>query len=402
MPELPYRREYAPLIGKKILVGLTASSAIYRSIDLMRELIRMGAEVKAVMTKEALEYVSPKLVEWATGNKPLIELSGKAEHVALSNEYDALVIAPATLNTISRIAYGIVDQALHLLATAMMGKKKKIIVVPAMHINLFKSPQYQKAIKLLEELGVYIISPRIEENKAKYPPLTDLASCIETLINRERDLVGKKLLVTAGPTKEYIDPVRVITNPSSGYMGILIAREAACRGAEVDLVHGPIYLSPPYNVNTYNITTTLELAKKISELTSTKKYEAAIFAAAPADYTVMEKSPKKISTREASHLILRLRSTPKTIKYISKNNKPEKIIIFVAETTEDYRELVEKARQKLTEYGADIAIANNVKKPGIGFSSNYLEACIVTKDKYECLGVIRKEVIARKIVDLIT
>ncbi len=401
MSELPHRREYAPLVGKKILVGLTASSAIYKSIDLIRELIRMGAKVKAVMTDEVLEYISPKLVEWATGNEPLIELSGKAEHVALSNEYDALIIAPATLNTISRIAYGIVDQALHLLAVAMMGKKKKVIIVPSMHMNLFKSPQYGKAIKILEDLGAYIIPPFIEENKAKYPPLNDLAHCIETLINRGRDLVGKKLLVTAGPTREYIDPVRVITNPSSGYMGVLIAREAVCRGAEVDLVHGPMYVEPPYTVNAYNVTTTSELAKKISDLTSVKKYDAAIFAAAPADYTVTEKSPKKISTREVKYLILRLRPTPKTIRYISKNNRPEKIIIFVAETTNDHEELVEKARQKLIEYGADIAIANNVKEPGIGFSSNYLDACIVTRNKYECLGLVRKEVIARKIIDLI-
>ncbi len=401
MSELPHRREYAPLTGKKILVGLTASSAIYKSIDLIRELIRMGAKVKAVMTNEALEYISPKLVEWATGNEPLIELSGKAEHIALSNEYDAFIIAPATLNTISRIAYGIVDQALHLLAVAMMGKKKKVIIVPSMHMNLFKSPQYRKAIKMLEDLGAYIIPPFIEENKAKYPPLNDLVYCIETLINRGRDLTGKKLLVTAGPTREYIDPVRVITNPSSGYMGVLIAREAVCRGAEVDLVHGPMYIDPPYTVNAYNVTTTSELAKKISDLTSTKKYDVAIFAAAPADYTVIEKSPKKISTREVKYLILRLRSTPKTIKYISKNNRPEKIIIFVAETTNDHEELIEKAKQKLIEYGADIAIANNVKEPGIGFSSNYLDACIVTRNTYECLGVVRKELIARKIIDLI-
>jgi len=184
-------------------------------------------------------------------------------------------------------------------------------------------------------------------------------------------------------------------------MGVLIAREAVCRGAKVDLVHGPIYIDPPYTVNTYNVTTTSELAKKISDLTSVKKYDAAIFAAAPADYTVTEKSPKKISTREVKHLILRLRPTPKTIKYISKSNRPEKIIIFVAETTNDHEELVKKARQKLIEYGADIAISNNVKEPGIGFSSNYLDACIVMRNKYECLGLVRKEIIARKIIDLV-
>lgn len=400
--ELPPLGEYAPLKNKKILIGLTASSSIYKTIDLMRKLLRLGAEIRVVMTKESLSLMAPDLVEWATGFKPLIELTGKAEHIELADWADIFVIAPATLNTMARIAYGIADQLLHLTAITMIGAGKKVMIVPTMNMKLFNSPQYREVYdKLVKHDNVSILDPMIEEDKAKYPPLDDVAHCIDASVNRGKDLIGKRILITAGPTIEYIDPVRIITNNSSGLMGALLAREAMCRGAKVDLVHGPLRVEPPYNVNKYPVTTTAHMARMISKLTNKNQYDVAIFAAAPADYTVMSRSRKKISTHESSSLMIKLKPTPKTVKYVSRNKRPALIVIFSAETTDNHLELVERARSKLLNYNAELAVANNVGLSGIGFSSNYIDACIVFKDKHECIGVIRKEVLARKIMDII-
>ncbi|WP_245521912.1 bifunctional phosphopantothenoylcysteine decarboxylase/phosphopantothenate--cysteine ligase CoaBC [Staphylothermus hellenicus] len=402
LSELPRREEYSPLKNRRLLIGLTASSSIYRSIDLIRKLIRMGAKIKVVMTRESLSLITPDLVEWATGPKPLIEFTGRAEHIELTNWAEAFIIVPATLNTIAKIAYGIGDQLLHLTAITMMGAGKKLAILPTMNMKLYNSPQYREALnKLASYSNVSIINPLIDEGKAKFPPLDDVAHCIDALVNRGRDLEGKHILVTAGPTIEYIDPVRIITNNSSGLMGVLLAREAVCRGATVDLVHGPLRIDPPYNVNKYPVTTTAQMAKTISKLTNEKQYDAAIFAAAPADYTVLSRSRKKISTRELGSLVIRLKQTPKTVKFVSRNNRPKLMIIFSAETIDNHLELVEKARNKLVDYNADLAIANNVSISGIGFSSSYIDACIVSRDSYECMGVIRKEVLMRKIIDLI-
>ncbi len=403
MSEILVRKIYAPLTGKNILIGLTGSSAVYKSIDLARTLIRMGANVKIVMSREATRFLGIDLVEWAINEKPYIEESGRAEHILLSDWADVMVIAPATLNTMARIAYGLSDQLIHLTAISMIGLSKKVVFVPAMNTRLYYSGQYRDISEKLSRIeNVVIIPPLIEEGKAKYPPINDLAHCIDAIVNRGRDLRGKKILVTAGPTIEHIDPVRVITNMSSGLMGVLIAREAFCRGAFVKLVHGPLRTDPPYAVEKYSVRSTIEMAKAISKITGREKIDAAIFAAAPSDFMVIARSNRKISTREEQSLIVRLKPTPKTIKYISKINRPDKIVIFVAETTSDHSELVGKAIDKLRDYNADIAIANNVGYEGIGFSSEYIDACIVFKNgEYKCYGVVFKELIAREIIDLI-
>jgi phosphopantothenoylcysteine decarboxylase/phosphopantothenate--cysteine ligase len=403
MSELPSRRIYAPLTGRNILVGLTGSSAIYKSIDLVRTLIRMGANVKVVMSREATRFLGSDLVEWAIGEKPYVEESGRAEHIMLSDWADIMVIAPATLNTMARIAYGLSDQLIHLTAVSMIGLGKKVVFVPAMNTRLYYSKQYRDVSeKLSRTENIVIIPPLIEEGKAKYPPINDLAHCIDAIVNRGRDLEGKKILVTAGPTIEHIDPVRVITNMSSGLMGVLIAREAFCRGASVKLVHGPLRVEPPYGVEKYSVNSTIEMARMISKITNEERFDAAIFAAAPSDFMVIARSSRKISTREERGLVIKLKPTPKTIRYVSKINRPGKIVIFVAETVSDHDELVKKAMDKLKDYNADIAIANNVSYGGIGFSSEYIDACIVFKNEtFKCYGVVFKELIAREIIDLI-
>jgi phosphopantothenoylcysteine decarboxylase/phosphopantothenate--cysteine ligase len=391
--------EYTPLSGKHIALGITSSVAAYRSVDLARKLIRMGAEVRPILTRFATRLIGPDLLWWATGNKPLVEMTGETEHIDVAKWADALVIAPATLNTMSKIAYGILDELLSLTAATMMGDGKKIIIAPAMNIRLYTSPQYERARKLLEEYNAVIIPPFIEENKVKFPPLEDLAHCIDTVLNRGQDLKGKRIIVTAGATREYLDPVRVLTNPSSGLMGILIAREAACRGAQVDLVSGVTRFNPPYMVRNLNVETTSDMAVAVERLTSENEYDAGVFAAAPADYKPKVYYEEKLSTRSSRSMVIELEATRKVLKAIVK--RPKVLIGFAAESSKAPEELVEKSMVKLHDYGLDLIVANNILSERAGFSKPFLEVCYVWKEGFKCPGESFKEAVARTVVDYV-
>jgi len=394
--EPPHRYVYAPLAERKIILGVTSSSAIYRAIDLSRELIRMGAEVKVFMTEKAMEFVSPILFSWATGSDPVVELTGKAEHIRYGKEYDAMIIAPCTINTLSKIAHGIGDNPVTLTAITFLGLRKKLIIVPAMNINLYKSPQYARAESILKEYGAIIIKPFIIEDKAKFPPISDLARIIDAAINRGRDLEGINVLITAGPTREYIDPVRVITNPSSGLMGVLLALEFYGRGANVTLIHGPLTVKPPYVTRNIEVETTEDMAKAVHDLSSKVDYDVMIFAGAPADYAPVRMFKEKIPSRKGEITLL-LKPSPKVIKNIVR--KPRVLVGFAAETVGSLDELVEKAREKLYDYNADLIVGNIVGRKDEGFGKEFLHACLVWSDGFECLGTIHKAYLARKIAD---
>lgn len=398
MAEELTRFTYMPLVGKRILLGLTGSSAVYRSIDLARRLIRMGAVVKVVMSKASTRFIGVDLVHWATGYKPYVEMSGETEHIDLASWADAMLIAPATLNALSKIVAGVADELIYLTAVTLMGGGKMIIAVPTMNIRLYKSPQYVKAEREFMEMGGLIIPPFIEEDKVKFPPIDDLSHCVDAMINRSRELAGKRVLVTAGPTVEHIDPVRVITNPSSGLMGVMMAREFACRGAIVDLVHGPLGVQPPYMVTRHPVETTAEMASKVEELTGAIEYDAAVFAAAPADYTPTEKHPAKISTRERPELTLRL---VKTVKVVSRIGKRPRVLVGFAAETEGGDALVRRAVEKASEYGFDLVVANNVASKGAGFGSEYLDVAIVESGKTVVSGVVNKALVARYVADYV-
>jgi len=387
------------LVGKNIVLGVTGSSAAYKSVDLARALIRMGANVRVVMSEYATRLVGTDLFQWATGFKPYVEITGETEHIDLAKWGDVLVIAPATLNTMSKIAHGILDGLLPLLAVTMLGSGKRVIVVPTMNIRLMQSPQYGRAISVLREQGVVIIPPLLEEDKAKYPPVSDLAHCIDAITNRGRDLEGLKVLVTAGATREYIDPVRVLTNPSTGLMGILLAREAACRGADVVLVHGQLSVEKPYMARSVYTETTQSMAHVIGQLTSNEVFDAAIFAAAPVDYKPTVINPFKFKTRDKPRIQLELETTPKTVKCVVK--RPRVVVIFAAETTSDESELINAAREKLADYGADLVVASNVLSNVGGFGKEFLDAVIVDSSGVIKKGVISKYEISRFVVDYV-
>ncbi len=402
MEEISRKYVFSGLRDKKIIIGLTASSAIYRSIDLARELIRHGAKVVFTATEETKKFIGETLLEWAVGSKPIYEATGKVEHIELAEWADAMLVAPATLATMSRIAYGITEDIVSLTAATILGSGKKLIVVPSMNVKLYNSPQYRRTTETLKSLGVFVTPPYISEGKAKFPPLRDLIHLVDAMINRGRDLDGINVLITGGATREYIDPVRIITNPSSGLMGILLALEMGARGAFVDLVLGASSHPPPYYVAVHRCETTIEMINVVKKLSQNKRYDAAVFAAAPSDFKPLIKTKEKIDTHDISVLNLRIKVNPKVVNAIPRTKRPRVKIIFAAETVADETTLIEKAMRKLDIYDADMVVANIVGKGLPGFSSELITTCIVTRNERICLGTIGKNILARRIADEIS
>ncbi|MEM1939406.1 MAG: bifunctional phosphopantothenoylcysteine decarboxylase/phosphopantothenate--cysteine ligase CoaBC [Acidilobaceae archaeon] len=384
------------LEGMSIILGLTGSVAAYKAVDTARWLIRRGAKVIPVMTTEATKYVGPILLHWATGFKPIVELTGETEHVGLVRVSDSILVAPATLSTMSKIAYGIADNPVALVAISALGYGKKVIIAPAMHESLYEVNQYKKVAGTLEEIGAKIIPPLIEEGVAKYPDPELVARVAAAHTSRGIDMKGLRALVTAGPTREWIDNVRFISNPSSGKMGLEVAVEAWSRGAIVDLVYGHIAIEPPHFINKYKVDTTIDMAETIAKLTEKNEYDVIVAAAAPVDFTPSEKYEGKI--KSGLEITLNLKPTVKVLESI--RGKPRALIAFAAEHTLDEEKLYKAAVEKLVRYKANIVIANPVGFPGTGFEYETNRAIIAySSGEYRNLGLIHKEILSRLILD---
>ncbi|MGC9187211.1 MAG: bifunctional phosphopantothenoylcysteine decarboxylase/phosphopantothenate--cysteine ligase CoaBC [Fervidicoccaceae archaeon] len=390
------------LIGKCIVLGVTSSVSLYRSVDVARTLMKNGLEVHVVMSEEATRLVSPELFQWATGNPVYYgRFGGEVGHISLSEACNAMLIAPATENTVSKLAYGIADSPVTLVALSFMGAGKPVIVVPTMHIQLMKSPQFLESSEKLKKLGVIFHDPIIEGDKAKFPEGWELSWHVEALLSRGEDLKGMKILVTSGPTREYLDPVRYISNPSSGKMGLSIAIEAMYRGANVSLIHGPIISDELRAIrNRIAVETTNELLNSVLSEMGAFSPDAIIMAAAPADFRPTYSEERKISSN--SVLNLALEPTPKVIEEISRRKKGSILVAFAAETVDSDEELKRAAEAKLRKYDADMIVANNVSRKDIGFSSDYNETIIVKRDG-SVLKIEKtlKRFVARKILDIV-
>ena len=388
------------LMRKKILLAVTGSVAIYKSLDFARNLMRLGADVKVLMSRDAAKLISPEMFKWATGNDVYTKLTGELEHVVLAEENDAMIIAPCTANTIAKIAYGISDSAITTTALNFVGMKKPVVVVPSMHFQMYISPQITDALKKLKELGIEVISPEIVNDLAHYPELEYLTYRISSYLLRGNDLKGYKILVTAGPTREYLDSVRFISNPSSGIMGISIANEAYFRGATVKLVHGPLSSRlKAYVEDKIYVETTEQMLNEVVKSIEEKSYNVVILAGAPADFKFKVKFDSKIDSHSEIPKV-ELERTPKISEYIRKYDVF--LVGFSAETVNSDEELIERAKIKLQRHKFDIIIANNVRRKDIGFSSEYNEIIII--DKYgnvKKIGKALKTVLAREILDII-
>ena len=397
------------LAGKKICVACSGSVAVIQSIYIIRELMRLGCEVYCVMSHSAQELIHPNLLHWASGNPVITKLTGEVEHVSLagnvSNNVDLVLVCPATANTISKIACGIDDTPVTTVVTTAFGSKIPIVIVPAMHYSMFEHPIVRENIRKLRDHGVIFLGPRIEENKAKIEHVDEIVTAIVKILKTHptQDLEGKRILITAGPTREYIDGVRFITNPSTGRMGIAIAREAILRGAEdVTIVYGPGTAEVPQNENVkiINVTSAEEMNNAVKTELKKDSYDAFICSAAIADYTPIEKKDHKIRSQAPDGLMVQLKSTDKCIEVARNADSEVSICAFKAEYNVPKEDLIENAYIGLQKYKADLIIANDVGKEKTGFQHKTNEVYMIDKEKnIEHLPLDDKNLIASKIID---
>ncbi len=398
-PSRSIRGSYARyLSGRCIVVGITGSVAAYRSLDTARWLLRRGARVVFAATKPALEFLGEKLLYWATGERPITELGGEVEHISFARMCDGMIVAPSTLSTAAKIAYGVADNVVVTLAVSFIGLGKPVLLVPAMHENMTRTPQYRNTVKLLESEGVVVVPPRVEEETAKYPDPHLIGRIAAALVGRGRDLLGRKVVVTAGPTREWLDPVRFISNPSSGKMGVEVAVEAWARGASVTLVHGWMTVQPPHITNNVFAGSTLEMRKALEEAVSDGA-DIVVASAAPVDFKPSSRLESKM--RSGEHIMLELEPTVKVIEGVKE--KARVLAAFAAETVSSREELLKSGMEKMEKYDADIVVANRVGVPWAGFASDILDALLIWKSgervRVEDMFGLKKEVIAQRILD---
>lgn len=391
---------------KRIVLCITGSVAAVQCSEIARQLMRHGADVFAVMSPMAQKVIHPYLMEWATGNPVVTELTGKIEHVALAGEHDnkadLILIAPATANTISKIASGIDDTTVTSVASTAFGSKIPIVIVPAMHESMYRHPILDENVKKLKALGVEFVGPRIEEGKAKIAETEEILEVVIRKLLASKDFVGMKILVTAGPTLEHIDPVRVITNKSSGLMGIEATREALLRGAEVTLVYGSGTAAPPKEARVIRVETTKEMYQAVVSELKSQKYDVVIAAAAAADWTPKRHFDYKVSTRKTSTLNVKLKPTPKIIDVVKEISPKAFLVPFKAEYKVSDDKLIENAYGRLKEAKADLIVANDVARKGVGFGVETNEIFIIDKKKRVVhVPLTTKREVSRKLLNVI-
>jgi len=380
------------LKGKKIVLGVTGSIAAVETVKLARELIRRGAEVFAVMSKSARKIIHPYALEFATGNKVITEITGEVEHVKFLGKdgiADLFLIAPSTANTIGKIANGIDDTPVTTFATTALGAKKPVLIAPAMHEAMIDNNLVIRNIEKLKEMGVEIIEPKLEEGKAKFPEIEKICLHVERALY-PKEFAGKKVLVTAGPTFEHLDPIRFISNKSSGLMGKEIALELWRRGAEVVFISSKdLGISLP-NFKQIRVRSVLDMLKAV--LNEIRDCSLFVSAAAASDFLV-EMEKKKIKT--AKEITITLREAPKVIKEVRKIYSGD-IIGFKAETGVSNEELEGIARERLEADVLSMVVANDVLEKGMGTEDT--RVVVVTKKRSEWFEGMKSEV-ARKIVE---
>lgn len=391
------------LEGKNILLGVTGGIAAYKSADLASKLIKQHANVDVIMTENATKFIAPLTFEALTHNRCTTDTFDRnhpweVEHIALADKADALVIAPATANCIAKLACGIADDMLTTTALACECVK---IIAPAMNTKMFENPVTQRNLQTLRDLGYVIITPgdgylacgTVGKGRMEEP-----AAILEAIIKEisfDKDMKGRKVLVTAGPTREAIDPVRYITNHSTGKMGVAIARAAACRGAEVTLVAGPIDIEVPSYINRVDISSAKEMFEEVTKRASWQ--DVIVKAAAVADFTPRTVADDKIKKSEDGRdSVIELDRTQDILKWLGEHKKEGQILCgFSMET----RDMLENSRKKLEKKNLDMICANNLKVEGAGFGVDTNVITIITRDGEKQLELMSKDKAAHSILD---
>ncbi|UYP45533.1 Coenzyme A biosynthesis bifunctional protein CoaBC [Candidatus Lokiarchaeum ossiferum] len=398
------------LQGKTICMCLTGSVAILNAPSIARELMRHGAEVITVMSEEAIKLIQPTLIEWATGNPVITEITGKIEHIATAGERentkgiaDMILICPATGNSIGKISHGISDNPVTAISMVALGSKTPMAIVPAMHDSMFRNPIVQENIQKLKNLGVQVLGPRLEENKAKIAAVDEVVNFVINFFSPNKDLIKKKFLITAGPSIEWVDDVRFLSNPSTGKMGIALSEEILSRGGEVTLLKGKSIIKDPLGAKVVHVESTQNFVDAMLKELDLKKYDYLISTAALADFTPEKRQDKKISSNQ-QFLDLHLISTPKLISLAREKSPNLYIIAFKAESNLSDSEIIEKAYDRLTTSKANLIVANHAGSSisGKGFGSDTNEVFIIDSQKATTkLELASKRSISKKIIDFL-
>lgn len=398
------RKDGQPMLkGKTVVLAVSGSIAAYKIASLASALGKLHADVQVLMTQNATNFINPITFETLTGNKCLVDTFDRnfqysVEHVALAKRADVVLVAPASANVIGKIANGIADD---MLTTTVMACKCKKIISPAMNTQMFENPIVQDNLKKLEHYGYEVIQPAVgllackDVGKGKMPEPETLLEYILQEVAYEKDLKGKKILVTAGPTQEPIDPVRYLTNHSSGKMGYAIAKVCSMRGAEVTLVSGKTAIKPPLFVEVVPVTTAREMYEAVTGRSD--RQDIVIKAAAVADYRPKTISEQKVKKTDGE-LSIEMERTDDILKYLGEHKRANQFLCGFSMETEH---MLENSRKKLKKKNLDMIVANNVKVEGAGFAGDTNIVTLITGDDETQLTLLSKEETAVEIMNKI-
>lgn len=391
------------LKGKTVVLGVTGGIAAYKIANLASMLVKLHCDVHVIMTQNATNFITPITFETLTNNKCLIDTFDRnfqfhVEHVALAKRADVVMIAPATANVIGKLAHGIADD---MLTTTVLACTCKKFVAPAMNTQMYRNPIVQDNMKTLKQYGFELIEPATgflacrDVGEGKLPDPEVLLQYILRELAFEKDMTGKKVLVTAGPTQESIDPVRYITNHSTGKMGYAIARHCMLRGADVTLVSGPTNLTPPPFVTVIPVVSAKEMFDAVTS--HAKEQDIIIKSAAVADYRPATVASEKMKKSDNA-LALDLEKTEDILKYLGEHKKESQFLCGFSMETEN---MLDNSRAKLVKKNLDMIVANNLKQTGAGFGTDTNIVTLITKKDEQELPILTKDEVAKAIVDKI-
>lgn len=391
------------LKGKTVVLGVTGGIAAYKIASLASMLVKQHADVQVIMTENATNFITPTTFETLTGNKCLVDTFDRnfqfqVEHVALAKRADIFMIAPATANVIAKVAHGLADD---MLTTTFLACKKPKYIVPAMNTQMYENPITQDNMDICRRYGMHVVEPASgylacgDTGAGKMPEPELLMEYIMQELAFEKDMAGKKVLVTAGPTREAIDPVRYITNHSTGKMGYAIAQAAARRGAEVTLVSGPVNLKAPLGVNLVPVTSAGEMFQAVTEASSSQ--DVIIKAAAVADYRPKYVGTEKTKKKDGD-MNLEMERTDDILAWLGNHRQPGQVLCGFSMETEN---MLENSQTKLEKKHVDMIVANNLKTAGAGFGTDTNVVTIITKEGAEELAMMTKEQVAHQLLNRI-
>lgn len=391
------------LIGKRIVLGVSGGIAAYKMANVASMLVKLNADVHVVMTENATHFISPETFEVLTANRCYTDTFDRGmemhvPHVTLGTTADAMLIAPASADILGKIAHGIADD---MLTTTILPARCPVMIAPSMNVNMYENPIVQNNMKLLASYGYEIIEA--DEGylacraigRGKLPPENLLVDYIVRACARDKDMAGKKVLVTAGATKEAIDPVRYITNHSTGKMGYAVAKMAMLRGAQVTLVTGETNLSVPMFVDTVKVKSAKDMFEVVTAISD--EQDIIIKAAAVADYRPVVIADEKIKKHDGA-VSIECERTDDILKYLGEHKKDNQFICGFSMETEN---MIENSRKKLIKKNVDMIAANNLKVEGAGFGTDTNIMTLITADSVEELPKMSKEEVADKILDKI-